>query len=118
MRARSLTGPALAPGNPLADRPVAGTTRACMRGAGSDATGTMGELRLDEGKTRVPGSLGYQCGGLAADIGGCDPISLRQRPMRGKIALSSPGIRGMSGNMPVYVCTHLRKQIARFGRFA
>src|SRR6516162_3541993 len=47
-------------------------------------------------KARVPDPRGEQPERLAANEAGCGRISLRCASMRRKIALNSPGIRGMS----------------------
>ena len=54
------------PGNPVPDRPAAGTARASMRSAaGQMRQGKTAEVRLDRGKARVPAPRGRQSSAFA-----------------------------------------------------
>ena len=84
-------------GNPVADRPAAGTAGASMTGRwGQMRQTTTAEVRLDEGKAASSGAARRATRRFGFERGGCDRISLRRASMRRKIAPNNPGIRGMS----------------------
>src|SRR5271167_1959442 len=84
-------------GYPVADRPVADTTRPGMTGRRSQMRqSTTAEARLDGGKQRVPAPRAHAARHFCCQRAGCYRISLRRRRDDGKIIPTEPGIWGMS----------------------
>src|SRR5271167_2198816 len=84
-------------GYPVADRPVADTTRPGMTGRRSQMRqSTTAEARLDGGKQRVPAPRAHAARHFCCQRAGCYRISLRRRRDDGKITPTEPGIWGMS----------------------
>src|SRR5271170_96094 len=84
-------------GYPVADRPVADTTRPGMTGRRSQMRQTTtAEVRLDGGKQRVPAPRAHAARHFCCQTAGRYRISLRRRRDDGKIIPTEPGIWGMS----------------------
>src|SRR5271167_1925947 len=84
-------------GYPVADRPVADTTRPGMTGRRSQMRqSTTAEARLDGGKQRVPAPRAHAARHFCCQRADCYRISLRRRRDDGKIIPTEPGIWGMS----------------------
>jgi len=83
-------------GNPVADRPVASTGRASMRGRGSDATGDPAKrCALMQSKQPVPPPRCRQMVGSNAVVHAVQDFLLSKTLKRAILASQSPRIRGM-----------------------
>jgi hypothetical protein len=89
-------------GNPDADRPAAGTTRAGMTGRwGQMRQRTMAEVRLDEGKAAGSSPASIAPRHFGCQLVDCNRSSLPQRVGETQDHANGPGIGEMSDKLPL-----------------
>src|SRR5271169_131271 len=98
---------------PVADRPVADTTRPGMTGRRSQMRQTTtAEVRLDGGKQRVPAPRAHAARHFCCQTAGRYRISLRRRRDDGKIIPTEPGIWGMSDQISCVISSFIAPSVA------